>query len=89
VTLVAGTNAVELGTLREGDANNNDFVNITDFSILASAFMTSNAQADFNQDGIVNIGDFVLLRENYFVLGDCSSFSSHPESLPSALIQEK
>jgi hypothetical protein len=89
VTLVAGTNAVGLGTLREGDANNNDFVNITDFSILASVFMTSNAQADFNQDGIVNIGDFVLLRENYFVLGDCSSFSSPAEGLPPASTQKK
>ena len=89
VVLVAGANAVDLGTLREGDANNNDFVNITDFSILASVFMTSDARADFNQDGIVNINDFVLLRDNYFVSGECSSLSSSSEGLSAALAQEE
>jgi hypothetical protein len=85
VVLVAGTNVVNLGTLREGDANNNDFININDFSILASVFLTSDPQADFNQDGVVNLGDFVLLRDNYFVQGDCSSFASSSGGLLSTM----
>jgi pimeloyl-ACP methyl ester carboxylesterase len=89
VVLVTGTNAVDLGTLREGDANNDDLVNISDFSILASVFLTSDSRADFNQDGIVNLGDFTLLRDHYFAQGDCSFSSSPPEGLLSMILPKE
>jgi hypothetical protein len=76
---------VDLGTLREGDANNDDLINISDFVILRAVYSTSDARADFNQNGIVEIGDFVLLRANYSAQGDCSSFASSADGLLSTI----
>jgi hypothetical protein len=73
VVLVAGANSVDLGTLREGDGNNDDYVTIVDFSMLAAGFFPSyNVAADFNQDGYVNINDFSLLSLNFGGRGDCA-----------------
>ncbi|MBK8023795.1 MAG: carboxypeptidase regulatory-like domain-containing protein [Chloroflexi bacterium] len=75
VTLHAGDNIVDLGTLREGDANNDNVVNISDFSLLAAAFGREfwhpefDARADFNDDNIVNIADFSLLATNFGQVG--------------------
>lgn len=64
ITDAAQTN-VEMGLMRVGDANNNNIVNTQDFTILKSAFVTSNdARADFNNDGTVSTADFNLLRNN-------------------------
>ncbi len=63
--LMAGENTLSLGLLREGDANDDDVVDIADFSVLRSIFGTADPRADFNQDGIVDIVDFSLLRTNF------------------------
>jgi hypothetical protein len=71
VTLVGGTNTIDLGTLREGDANDDNFITILDFSILAAAFGKCEGssgydeRADFNGDGCVTILDFSLLASNF------------------------
>ncbi|MBL8134725.1 MAG: carboxypeptidase regulatory-like domain-containing protein [Anaerolineae bacterium] len=71
VTLVTGSNAADLGTLREGDATNDNRVNISDFSLLALAFGKAQGQdgfapeADFNEDDAVTIADFSLLAANF------------------------
>ncbi|MBK8027195.1 MAG: hypothetical protein IPK19_38850 [Chloroflexi bacterium] len=71
MTLQAGLNEIDIGTLREGDANDDNIVNISDFSLLASAFGKSegqagfDARADFNEDGVINIADFSLLASNF------------------------
>ncbi len=70
VILSTGSNSVDFGTLLEGDANNDNCVSMVDFSILRTAFSTSDARADFNQDGVVNILDFSLLRTNFGLCGD-------------------
>jgi hypothetical protein len=71
VNLAPGANVVSFGTLREGDANDDNCVTIADFDILASAFFPGyDPRADFNQDGYVNILDFAMLRENVAVCGD-------------------
>lgn len=70
-TLVAGSQSFNLGTLREGDANDNNAVTINDFAILAAAFGTTtggpmfDARADFNNDGAVTILDFSMLAANF------------------------
>jgi hypothetical protein len=70
-SLVPGANAVSFGTLKEGDANNDNCISIRDFSILATAFFPAyDVRADFNQDGYVNVVDFSMLRENFAVCGD-------------------
>jgi hypothetical protein len=71
VTLTSGLNSLDCGTLLEGDANNDNYVTILDFSIFVSAFGTCegdsnyNPQADFNGDGCVTIIDFSLLASNF------------------------
>ncbi|MGQ9493536.1 MAG: hypothetical protein ACUVR2_07215 [Anaerolineae bacterium] len=71
VTLVAGQNDVDFGTLIEGDANNNNCVEMLDFVILRSKFgSTTDLRADFNQSGVVDMLDFVLLRVNFGRCGD-------------------
>jgi len=76
VMLVAGSNVIHFGTLLEGDANDSNCVNITDFSILANGFVPEyDARADFNQDGFVNISDFSLLKSNFGTCGDIPATS--------------
>ncbi len=71
VTLAAGTNTIHFGTLVEGDANDDNYVNINDFSILSTGFSPAyDARADFNEDGVVNINDFSLLAANFGMSGD-------------------
>jgi hypothetical protein len=76
-TLTAGnTTVVDFGTTREGDANNDDYVNIADASSLASSYGSSeggtgwNEHCDFNRDGYVNIADASALASNYGQHGD-------------------
>lgn len=76
VTVVDGTNNVDFGTLREGDANDDNFVTLLDFSILVTAFGTGegdagfDARADFNEDGFITLLDFSLLVSNFGQAGD-------------------
>ena len=70
VTLLSGTNQVDWGELEEGDANDDNCVNISDFSILAAWFLQYDARVDFNSDGLVNITDFSLLASNFLECGD-------------------
>jgi hypothetical protein len=71
VTIISPINTVNLGTLLEGNANNNDLINIQDFGILATSYGKSQGQpgynpmADFDRNDIVNIFDFGLLATNY------------------------
>ncbi|MBL8131813.1 MAG: carboxypeptidase regulatory-like domain-containing protein, partial [Anaerolineae bacterium] len=71
VTVVLGNSPIDLGELIEGDANDNNVVTITDFSILAASFTRStgqigfDARSDFNGDGTVNILDFSLLAASF------------------------
>jgi uncharacterized repeat protein (TIGR02543 family) len=76
-TLTAGnTTVVDFGTTREGDADNNDHVNILDASSLVGAFGSSqggsgwNAHCDFNREGNVNILDASALASNFGDHGD-------------------
>ncbi len=71
VTLISGGNSVALGTLRAGNANGDDRINVSDFVILAATFGRAqggegyDARADFNGDNVVNINDFSLLAANF------------------------
>ncbi len=76
VTLATATNPMALNImLLLGDTNNDNIINIQDFSILATSFGKSvgqvgfDARADFNGDGIVNIQDFSILATNFGKFG--------------------
>jgi large repetitive protein len=62
---------VNLGELREGNADDNIIINIQDFGILAATYGKSSGatgfdtRADFDRNGIINIADFGLLAANY------------------------
>ena len=64
-------------TLKAGDANNDNMVDIADFGILVNAYNSKasipgsgyDANADFNADGIVDIADFGILVNNYNASG--------------------
>lgn len=74
VVLSAGSN-VDLGLLRPGDANNDNQVTSSDFSMLSAAYRTVTGDAaydhrtDFNGDGQVDIRDFSLLATHYSQVG--------------------
>ncbi|MBK8024657.1 MAG: PD40 domain-containing protein [Chloroflexi bacterium] len=71
-----GTGVYTVQPLREGDANDNNGVTISDFSILAASFGLSSSQtgyddrADFNKDGVVSISDFSMLAASFGQAGE-------------------
>ncbi|MDP3880203.1 MAG: SBBP repeat-containing protein [Dehalococcoidales bacterium] len=66
----SGTN-LNMGALLEGNANDDNIINIQDFGILAGSYGKSSVyagydpRADFDKSGQVNIIDFGLLAANY------------------------
>ncbi|MDX9864733.1 MAG: dockerin type I domain-containing protein, partial [Anaerolineaceae bacterium] len=66
-----GLNAFTMGTLKEGDSNNDNYVNATDFSMLAASYGKClgttgyNDYTDYNNDNCVTGADFSLLAANY------------------------
>jgi hypothetical protein len=76
VALAAGLNDVTFTEpLRLGDVNDNNCIDITDFSLLRAAFGSVpgnpnwDARADLNGDNVVEITDFTLLRGNFGACG--------------------
>jgi PKD repeat protein len=71
VGISAPSTSVDMGTLLAGDANCDGIINISDFGILAVAYMCTEGEpcydcrADFDCNGIINISDFGLLAVNY------------------------
>jgi hypothetical protein len=84
VTLVGGSNIVNFGTLREGDANNDNCVLLVDFSILVSTFSKCtgdagfDARADFDLTGCVVLLDFSLLATDF---SQCGATAPAPPAL--------
>ncbi len=70
-----GEQMITIDPLRMGDTDNNNLVNVTDFSLVAAAFgkvtgeVEFDARADFNGDAIINITDFSLLANNFGQIG--------------------
>ena len=94
-TLSTGANSINMETLLEGDAWNDNRINGHDISLLAATYGMSQGQAgydpraDFNQDGSVNQADVSLLRENLGQQGDVlvgvSAAASNQDSTSLAL----
>jgi len=74
VVISTPSTAVDMGTLLEGNANDDSIINISDFGILAVSYMCTlgepdyDARADFDRNGIINISDFGLLAVNYMMM---------------------
>jgi hypothetical protein len=71
--IVPGTNLVHFGTLREGDANNDNVITGADYSYLYTYFGVTWAPGldycDFNRDGVVSGLDYALLWMNFGQIG--------------------
>ncbi|HYD50429.1 MAG TPA: cohesin domain-containing protein [Terriglobales bacterium] len=78
-TLSSGVNTIDFGTLKAGDANDDNVVSLIDFSILRTTFGLTLGQpgfdgrADFNDNQTVNLLDFSLMRPNFSQLGSTRS----------------
>jgi hypothetical protein len=79
----------------QGDANNNNVINILDFSTLAATFakcegdQAYDARADFNGDECVTILDFSLLASNFGQAVDMAAETrtSQPSTQVAMLVQ--
>jgi len=71
VVISAPNTSVDLGTLLEGNANQDNIVNLDDYVILSRCWLSSRSQAaydartDFNRDGLINVADLHLLAANW------------------------
>jgi len=76
VELTQGNNQIDFGSFAFGDANGDNYVNATDFSLLSAAYSKCSDQplynpiVDFNKDGCVTATDFSLLAGNFGLGGD-------------------
>jgi len=76
ISLAAGSNTVNFGSITPGDITGNDAIGIGDFSGISSAYGTDagdpgfNDLADFNCDGSINIQDYSSFSSNYGSVGD-------------------
>jgi hypothetical protein len=75
LSLATGDTWAEFGTMRAGDANNDDAVTVLDFNVLRGTFAMSqgypgyDGRADFNRDNMVNVLDFNLWKVNFGTSG--------------------
>jgi hypothetical protein len=75
VITTGGNLSVNFGTLLEGDANNNNVVNLSDLGLLLSSYNKLAGDpaylpnADLNGNGVVNLSDLGLLLSNYNTVG--------------------
>lgn len=71
VVISAPRSSVNMGTLLQGDANNDYIVNFEDYTILSTCWLLSESQpeydikADFDQNGLINTADLSLLASNW------------------------
>jgi parallel beta-helix repeat protein len=80
VTLTAGeTRVVNFGTTREGDSNNDDWIVLSDRTILYTGWGSQspnpgyNAHADFNRDGWLTLADRTIMYTYWAQHGDLIS----------------
>jgi len=69
LTLVPGANLVHIGPLLAGDINEDNMVDMGDFSLLRELYGSRDERADLNHDGAVDILDFALLKSNFGLQG--------------------
>jgi len=73
--LTSGVTTVSIRVAIPGDANLDDTVNLSDFTLLKSNFGLAGAwgDGDFNDDGTVNLSDFTILKANFGLSGSAGS----------------
>ena len=67
---VASANFTGADELIAGDLDGNNVVDLGDFSMLATAWSTSNPAADLDGNGWVDLDDYFLLAQHWGAQGD-------------------
>jgi len=76
VTLTTGETEVVNFTIREGDVDPTDYVDMGDYADFSYAFRTSptdvkwNANADLDRSGYIDMGDYAMFSYNFREMGD-------------------
>jgi hypothetical protein len=71
VVISAPNTSVDLGTLLEGNANQDNIVDLDDYAILSRCWLSSKAQVgydlrtDFDRNGLIDAADLCLLAANW------------------------
>jgi len=71
VVISAPKTSVDMGTLLEGDANQDNIINLYDLAILSMNWLASKAnggydiRVDFDRNGLINAADLYLLAANW------------------------
>ena len=71
VVISAPQTSVDLGTLLEGNANQDNIVDLDDYALLSICWLAATAQAaydvgtDFDRNGLINAADLCLLAANW------------------------
>ena len=71
VVISAPNTSVDLGTLLEGNANQDDAVDLDDYVVLSTCWLASTAKdeydvrTDFDRNGLINAADLCLLAANW------------------------
>jgi hypothetical protein len=74
--IIGGSNNINFGTLLEGDVNNDNYVTLSDVSILINNYNKTvgnpgvDPRADLNGDGFITLADMSLLINNYNKSGE-------------------
>jgi len=74
------TTVVDFGVLLEGDANNDDYIDMSDYGPLCSAWLSYpgctpppawDPNVDFSRDNYIDMSDYGPLSDNWLKWGDC------------------
>ena len=78
-TILSERYSASVTGMRQGDSNDDDVVDITDFAIFVAnrgAGKAVNAVSNFNGDTLINTADFTFLTVSFFRVGDaCGAFT--------------
>jgi len=88
---ISGTRYAASFTLRQGDSNDDDAVDILDFGFWYVDFGPAGTagRSNFNADSFVNTGDFAWLAVNSFQRGEtCPGFAPPGAPLPRIAVKE-
>lgn len=78
VEIAVGENNFAVGTIRNGNVNNDNAVNIFDLSVINMSFNKAEGQSNFNPladlncDGAVNVFDISILNASFNKVGDAA-----------------
>jgi hypothetical protein len=76
ITVTGDTTSVVNFTIREGDIDDSDYIDMGDYSALSTAFNTLpgygnwNANADLDRSGYIDMGDYSMFSAHFNEIGD-------------------